>query len=80
MLRKKAGALIQTSSREQLANQIRKISVLAVLRMEWGGGTGEERGWGPQPTEEGQELNLAMSGLPPTWALQPPAVCPKVRW
>jgi len=50
--------------------------------MEWGGGPEEERGGGPeeergegpQPTEEGEELNLAMSGLPSTWALQPPAV------
>ena len=44
LLRKKVGVLIQTSSREQLANQIRKISVLAVLTMEWGGGAEEERG------------------------------------
>lgn len=44
MLRKKVGALIQTSSREQLANQIRKISVLAELTMEWGAGPAEERG------------------------------------
>ena len=41
---------------------------------ERGGGPEEERGEGPQPTEEGEELNLAMSGLPSTWALQPPAV------
>ena len=44
VLRKKVGALIQTSSREQLASQIRKISVLAVLTMEWAEGTEEERG------------------------------------
>lgn len=41
LLSKKARALIQTSSREHLANQIRKVSVLAVLRME-----GAERGAG----------------------------------
>lgn len=34
LLSKKVGALLQASSREQLANQIRALSVLAVLRME----------------------------------------------
>ena len=44
LLRKKVGALIQTSGREQLADQNGKISVLTVLTMEWAGGTEEERG------------------------------------
>lgn len=37
---RKIRALIQTTSREYLANQIRKISMLAMLRMELVGGPG----------------------------------------
>lgn len=40
LLSKEVRALIETSSREHLANQIRKITMLSVLRMEWGGGPG----------------------------------------
>lgn len=40
MLSRKIRALIQTTSREHLANEIRKISMLVILRMELGGGPG----------------------------------------